>query len=338
MGGVWRLAFASMQRRKGQSLIQILVFSISMMLLLTLTIIRTSLIADWKMQIPVNAPNHYLANMNAADVDDMRATFAQNKINLAPVYPDVRGRLIKINTVEPNEELRKKSAALQRELNLTWALDLADGNKIIEGNWWGSWKPKNTTTVGVSVEQDVANALSLKIGDQLDFSIGGLALSAEVASIRSVDWKSMKQNFFFIFSPNSLDKFSPSYGTSVYIDNTQKQILNQFSRNHPTLLVLDFGQVVSNIKKIMNQVSDGVGLVLWLTLAAGCLVLLTAVMSSIDSRKQEAGLLRALGSPQKLILGAVLIEFAVLGFISGLIAVVGAEFLVLSLQSFVFKN
>ena len=61
-------------------------------------------------------------------------------------------------------------------------------------------------------------------------------------------------------------------------------------------------------------------------------------MSSIDSRKQEAGLLRALGSPSKIILGGVLIEFAIFGFISGLIAIIGAEFLVLSLQSLVFKN
>lgn len=79
-------------------------------------------------------------------------------------------------------------------------------------------------------------------------------------------------------------------------------------------------------------------LVLWLTLAGGCLVLLAAVMSSIDSRKQEAGLLRALGSSRQLILGSVLIEFAVLGFLAGLIAVMGAELLLLCLQSLVFKN
>lgn len=338
LGGIWRLAFASMQRRKGQSLIQILVFSLAMMLLLTLTIIRTSLISDWKIQVPADAPNHYLSNMSAENVGDLSTLIQQHNIKLAPVYPDVRGRLTQINAQDPSEELRNKNNALQRELNLTWSLALAEGNKIVEGAWWDSWTASSTDFSGVSVEAETAKSLGLKIGDKLHFSIGGLSLSAEVASFRTVDWKSMKQNFFFIFEPHSLDKFSPTYGTSIFIANTQKSFLNQFSRNNPTILVLEFGQIIESIQKIMNQVSDGIGLVLWLTLAAGGLVLLAAVMSSIDSRKQEAGLLRALGSPRKLILGGVVVEFALLGFISGLIAIISAEFLLFSLQSFVFKN
>ncbi len=338
LGGIWRLAFASMQRRKGQSMVQILVFSLAMMLLLTLTIIRTSLIADWKVQVAADAPNHFLGNINAADVSSVSAWTEQHKIKKSPIYPDVRGRLVKINGVEPSEELRDKNNSLKRELNLTWSAVLAEGNELTGGSWWGSWKKNTANLVGVSVEVETAKKLGLKVGDQLDFSIGGLALQAEVASFRRVDWKSMKQNFFFIFEPYALDKFSPTYGTSIFVPKEHKISLNQFLRDNPTILMIDFGQIIGNIQKIISQVSDGIQLVLWLTLVGGCLVLLAAVMSSIDSRKQEAGLLRALGSPRKLILGSVLIEFAIFGFLSGLIAVIGAEFLVFSLQLFVFKN
>jgi putative ABC transport system permease protein len=338
LGGIWRLAFASLQRRKSQSLIQIIVFSLAMMLLLTLTILRTSLIADWKVQIPEDAPNHFVGNFNATDINDLRLWLEQNHIKKSPIYPDVRGRLTKINAVAPSEMLRNKNNSLQRELNLTMTSALADGNKILEGNWWNTWNKNNSHAVGVSVEAAVAKNLELKIGDQLHFSIGGLELQAEVASIRSVDWKSMKQNFFFIFEPDSLDKFSPTYGTSIFVPKAVAFSLYQFLRQHPTILMIDFGQIIENIQKIINQVSDGVGLVLWLTLGGGCLVLLAAVMSSIESRKQEAGLLRALGSSRKLILGSVLIEFAVLGFISGFIAIIGTEFMLFSLQTFVFKN
>jgi putative ABC transport system permease protein len=338
LGGVWRLALASLQRHLGQVLLQIIVFSLAMMMLLTLTIIRTSLIADWKVQIPVDAPNLFLGNITATELDEVRTWIEQQQINKAPIYPDVRGRLVAINHNEPTEELRNKNNSLQRELNLTWSSVLADGNKLIEGVWWGSWKKKNPELVGVSAEAETAKSLGLKIGDQLDFSIGGLELKAEVTSIRSVDWKSMKQNFYFIFEPYSLDKFSPTYGTSIYVPKQHRASLNKFLRVHPTILMIDFGQIIENIQKIIDQVSDAVGLVLWLTLLGGCLVLLAAVMSSADSRKQEAGLLRALGSSRKLILGGVLIEFAILGFLSGLIAVIGAEFLLVSLQAFVFKN
>jgi putative ABC transport system permease protein len=337
-GGVWRLGLASMQRRKGQTLLQMVVFSLAMMLLLSLTILRTSLIADWKVQIPADAPNLFLGNISAADLDEARAWIEQQKIKKSPIYPDVRGRLTKVNGVEPSDALRAKHNSLQRELNLTWSATVADGNKLLEGTWWDAWKASREDVVGVSAEAETAKRLELKIGDKLDFSIGGLELKAEVASIRSVDWKSMKQNFYFIFEPYSLDKFSPTYGTSIFVPNEHRLSLNQFLRSHPRVLMIDFGQIIENIQKIIDQVSDAVGLVLWLTLAGGCMVLLAAVLSSIDSRKQEAGLLRALGSPRKLILGSVLIEFAILGLLSGFIAVVGAEFLLFSLQVFVFKN
>lgn len=338
LGGVWRLAFAGMQKRKAQSLMQIVVFSLAAMLLLVLTIISTSFIDEWKLQIPKDAPNHYIGNMNAEGVMDLKKLLSEKNIQSAPIYPDVHARLTHINGLEHTEEVLKRHPAIQRELNITWASDLAKDNEIVEGMWWDSWKKSHADTVGVSVEVDIATRVGLHIGDKIRFSVGGLTLEAEVASIRRVDWKSLKQNFFFIFEPYSLDKFSPTYGTSVFIPSEDKKYLNQFSRNHPNFLILDFGKLIENIKRIITQVSDGIALVLWLTIITGCLVLFAAVMGSLESRKQESGLLRALGSSRKLILGSVFIEFAILGFLSGLIAIVGAECLLLGLQKLVFNN
>lgn len=337
LGGSWRLAFANLQRHKGQSLVQIMVFSIAIMLLLTLTIIRTSLIEEWKMQLPVNAPNHFLVNIPPTDLQDVQSMLQEEKISGAPLYPMVRGRLIQINGVDPNEEMVSKANALQRELNLTWSANLAEDNKILQGEWWNTWK-KVQPLAGVSVEMETAKNLGLKLGDQLKFSLGGLIVDTQVASFRSVDWKSMQPNFFFIFEPGSLDAYSPTFMTSIYLAPQQKIFINQLLRKHPTMLVIEFDRIIDQMRTMINQVSDGIQLVLWLTLAAGALVLLAAVMSSIESRKQEAGLLRALGSPRRLILGSIFSEFAVVGFIAGVIAIFGAEMLLLSLQKFVLQT
>ena len=103
-------------------------------------------------------------------------------------------------------------------------------------------------------------------------------------------------------------------------------------------MFIEFDRIIDQMRIMINQVSDGIQLVLWLTLAAGALVLLAAVMSSIDSRKQEAGLLRALGSPRQLILGSIFSEFAVVGFLAGVIAIFGTEVLLFSLQKFVLHT
>jgi len=338
LGGFWRLAFAALLRKPGQSLVQILVFSIAIMLLYTLVIIRTSLIEEWKLQVPADAPNHFLVNIPPENLPAVKELLKKNQIRPEPIYPMMRARLIQINDVETTEEQRSTINALRRELNITWAQKLADDNKLLAGQWWDQWTRSAADVPGVSVEMETAKNIGLKLGDQLTFSIGGLIVKAEVASFRSLDWRSMRPNFFFIFEPGSLDDYSPTYITSIYLSKPQKVLINHLLQENPSILVIELDRIIEQIQKIIQQVSDGVLLVMCLTLVGGCLVLFAAVISSVDNRKKEAGLLRALGSPKQLILGSILVEFAVLGLLSGVIAIIGAEVLLLGLQAWVFKS
>lgn len=338
LGGFWRLAFANLQRQRGQSLVQILVFAVAIMLLFTLTIVRTSLIEEWKVQVPDEAPNHFLVNIPPAELRDVQTILADNNVRPEPIYPMMRARLTHINGVETTEEQRAAANALRRELNVTWSDKLAEDNKILVGKWWDTWQRSTANLPGVSVEEGTAKEIGLKLGDKLQFSFGGLLMDAEVASFRSLDWRSMRPNFFFIFEPGSLDSYSPTFITSIYLPAEQKSVINKLLLDHPTILVMELDRIIGQIRTIINQVSDGVLLVLWLTLIGGCLVLLAAVMGSIATRKQQAGLLRALGSPRRLIVGSICAEFAILGFLAGLIAIVGTEILLISLQTFVLET
>jgi len=338
LGGFWRLAFANLQRQRGQSVVQILVFAIAIMLLFTLTIVRTSLIEEWRVQVPDQAPNHFLVNIPPSELNDVQTLLSENQVRPEPLYPMMRARLTHINGVETTEEQRAAANALQRELNVTWAETLAEDNKVLEGVWWDQWQRSAANLPGVSVEIGTAKEIGLALGDKLQFSFGGLLLEAEVASFRSLDWRSMRPNFFFIFEPGTLDAYSPTFITSIYLPADQKSVINKLLLNHPSILVMELDRIIEQIRSIINQVSDGVLLVLWLTLIGGCLVLLAAVMGSIAARKQQAGLLRALGSPRRLIVGSICAEFAILGFLAGLIAIIGTEILLISLQTFVLKT
>lgn len=338
LGGYWRLAFANLQRNRGQSLIQILVFAVAIMLLFTLTIVRTSLIEEWKVQVPDNAPNHFLVNIPPDELPQVQSLLQEAAVRPEPIYPMMRARLTHINGVETTEEQRSTSNALRRELNVTWSKHLAEDNKVLAGEWWDKWQRTEAKLPGVSVEIETATGIGLKIGDRLQFSFGGLEMHAQVASFRSLDWRSMRPNFFFIFEPGSLDNYSPTYITSIYLPAEQKSFINKLLHDHPTILVMELDRIIEQIRSIVNQVSDGVLLVLWLTLIGGCLVLFAAVMGSIAARKQQAGLLRALGSPRQLIVGSICAEFAILGGLAGLIAIVGTEILLISLQTFVLET
>lgn len=337
-GSIWRLALANLQRRREQTLVQIVVFATAIMLLLTLTIVRTSLIDEWQLQLPEDAPNHFLVNIPPHDVEAVQQMLDEKQLEREQLYPMVRGRLTAINGTEPTEAQRSANGVFNREANLTWTDTLAGDNEIVAGQWWDKWQSNAEGLPGVSVEIELAEEAGLSIGDRLTFSLGGLILEAQIASFRSLDWRSMKPNFFFIFEPGALDNYSPTYITSLYLPLEQKSFINDLLRRYPTMLVIELDRIIDQIRTIVTQVSNGVLLVLWLTLVGGCLVLIAAVTSSIDSRKQESGLLRALGSPRRLMIGSVWAEFSVLGLLSGIIAVIGAEILLISLQYWVLET
>jgi len=63
------------------------------------------------------------------------------------------------------------------------------------------------------------------------------------------------------------------------------------------------------------------------TLAAGIAVLFAAVQSTIDERRFESAMLRALGAQKKTVFAGVMAEFAALGLAAGLLASAGASIL-----------
>ncbi|UTF61125.1 ABC transporter permease [Gilvimarinus sp. DA14] len=330
-GSGWRLAVASIQRRRAASVLQVVVFATAVMLLLTLTIVRTSLIEEWQVKVPEDAPNHFVLNVAPTQVEPFKSLLDNQQLRVEQLYPMVRGRLTHING-EPKPE-----DTLNREASLTWSNQLAEDNQVVAGQWWDEWSRSESGLPGVSVEQEVAGRLGIELGDRLTFSIGGLQAEAEVASFRTLEWESLQPNFYFIFQPGALDDYSPMYMTSVYLPPEQKTFINTLLTNYPTIVVIELDRIINQIRTIVSQVSDGVGLVLLMVLLGGCLVLVASVNGSINERKQEAGLLRALGASRSLITGGVWIEFAILGFAAGIIAAVAAEALVIGLQVFVFE-
>jgi len=336
-GSIWRLARGNIQRRKAHTLIQMVVFSTALMLVLVLIIVRTSLLDEWQTQMPDDAPNHFLVNVAPHDVAPIQQLIDDRHYPREQLYPMVRGRLTHINEAPVTEAQRAANGIFNREVNLTWTDTLASDNRIVDGHWWKTWQGSAQGRVGVSVEAELAREVGLKIGDHLGFSLGGLSMEAEIASLRTLDWRSMKPNFFFIFEPGALDDYSPTFMTSLFLPREDKVFINDLLRQYPTILIVELDRLMEQIRTVVNHVSEGVQLVLWLIMLASAMVLFAAVTSSLDSRKQETGLLRALGSSRRLIMGSIWAEFTLTGFLSGAVAIIGAELLLVSLQHYVLE-
>ena len=339
-GSSWRLALAGLQRRRRENVAQITIFGLAIMILLILLLVRTALLAEWRSQIPQNAPNHFLINVSADEVGAVQNLLRAHADYDGRLFPMIRGRVVSVNG-EPAGKWRGRDGkrgedwgpGLGSERNLTWADTVPGDNVLVEGDWWSP----DTTEALISVEADYARGAGLRVGDMLEFDIGGLPVSARVANLRRVEWDSLQPNFFIVFSRSALARFATTHMTSFHLEPDRKRFLNRLLAAHPTITLIEVDAIIAQVERIIARVTLAIELILGLVLGAGALVLIASIQASHETRMKEHALVRALGGTRNLIAGALVGEFAVLGAFAGIVAVIGAEITVFALQTRVFE-
>lgn len=326
-----RLSVSRLLRQPLQTITQMSAFSLSFMLLALLILVRGDLLDRWQQQLPADSPNYFLINMNQSQLEPVTKLLAEFDVKPTEFNPVVLARLTDINdqsAIEWADQRDPNNNTVRRELSLTWQSDLAPANVVDEG----TWPPKAGE---VSIEQTVVKELGLKLGDKLTFNAGAQVFSATVSSIRTVDWESLRPNFYFIFSEESLSQMPATWLSSFHYDGDGK-LLTQLSRHYPTINVLDTGAIITQIQQILQQVSQALEVMVVLVIFCGLLLLLAQIQVGMSQRERELVVYRTLGASKKLMRRTLWSEFALLGLMAGLAAAFGAEIALWLLQSKVF--
>ena len=337
VGVAWRFGLANVSRRAAGSAAQVLGIGLGLTLMLLLTLVRTDLLDGWRDRVPADAPNYFLINVQPDEVQDV-ADFLQQRAGVkTDLYPMVRGRLIAINGQEVGPEDYPEGRARRlaaREFNLSWAEDMQSDNKLVAGEWWPSGK---TDKNWFSVEEGIAETLDIELGDVLTYKIGEQTVKAEVRNLRWVEWDSFNVNFFVIANPGVLNEYPATYITSFYLPPEHKMALNDLVRQFPSATVLDVDTLLTQVRRIMNQVILTVEYVFGFTLLAGLVVLLAAMQSTHDERRYETALLTAVGASRAQVLRGLAAEFTVIGLVAGTLAGIAATLAGWLLANYVFN-
>jgi putative ABC transport system permease protein len=324
VGVSWRYGMANIARRGRDSVIQIVAFGLGLMVLLLLAVVRNDLMQEWRASLPENAPNHFMINIRPDQTTQIREFFAEHGVTPPQLVPMIRARLIRINgtaTGELNIPTDRGRDFLDREANLTWSDTLQEDNKLVAGQWW---QPDDGGGARVSVEIKLAEALGLKLGDELTYDVAGEIISARVSSFREVQWDSFRPNFFMVFSPGTLNDSTGTYITSVHIPREQRPLLLDFVREFPEVTAIDLEAILTQVRGVMDKASLAVQYVFGFTLLAGITVLLAAIQATRDERRYESAMLRTLGASRRVVLQGVAAEFTTLGILAGTLAAIGA--------------
>ncbi|MCO6428773.1 ABC transporter permease [Nitrosomonas communis] len=323
----WRYGLANIRRRTIASLVQAIALGLGLMAMLVLTLIQGDLLKDWRTSLPPNTPNRFLINIQPDQLQSLAEFFAQRDMRQPDLNPMVRGRLVAINEqpvrISDDTETRKKQL-LNREFNLSWADELQADNEIVAGRWWQS---EDALANELSIEEEIAETIGVKLGDQVTFDIAGSLFSATITSLRKVDWDTFRVNFFVVVRPGQLEAYPINYVTSFYLPPSQTGIMHELVRNFPNLLVIDVAAVIEQVQKMIAQVSSAIEFVFVFTLLAGFIVLYAAITATQDERIYEAAIFRTLGAKRRQLIRAWAAEFAILGGLVGIFASAGATVL-----------
>ena len=175
-----------------------------------------------------------------------------------------------------------------------------------------------------SVEEGLAKSLGINVGDPLAFDVAGSRFSANVTSLRKVDWDSFKPNFFVIASPPLLKGYPASWITSFHLPPGREDVVSGLVQAFPNVSVIDLSALMAQFQRITDQVSRAVEFVFLFAIAAGLVVLFAAITSTQDERIFEGAILRTLGANRRQLTILQLAEFLTIGLLSGTIASAGA--------------
>ena len=312
-----RLATRQVAARPIFAVVQISALSVGLLALSLLILLRTDLISSWRQATPVNAPDRFVINVQPEQAADFLAHLQRAGVQSPDWFPMIRGRLVQVNgqPVGPADMAGERGKRLlDREINLSHVAELPAHNLLVAGRW------QVEETDGVSVEQGIADALGLHLGDRLGFDIAGQIHEARVSSLRKVDWASMRANFFMLFPVSSMPDLPMTYMAAFRTPDAAPGFENAMVNAFPNITSVDMRSTLAQVQRVMDQVVRAVEFLFAFTLAAGVMVLLAAVGASRQAREREYAIMRALGAGRALLVQVQRAELLGMGWLAGFLS------------------
>lgn len=281
--------------------------------------IQSSINGNIERSVPQQAPDYFVLDVPRDRGDDftniVREQHPQAAISMVPT---LRGAILAYGPqdamirVSELEEIPEDAWPLRGERGLTYAEELPPGSVLTEGQWWG---PMYQGAPQVSVDEEFARAIDLKIGDYLTVGILGVERTAQVSSFRRLEWENMGFNFVLVFSPNTLRDAPHNLTATVELgegEQPRPELLRALVRALPSTSVIEVGDVLSQAQTILGQVGVATFAAASVAVLAGLAVLIGAIAAARAARTYDTVVLRVLGASRGQILAMQLAEYALL--------------------------
>jgi putative ABC transport system permease protein len=329
-GTALRLAIRNIHRPGALTASVVLSLGLGLTLLVSLALIDTNLRNQLSGSVTEQAPNFFFLDVQ----DSERDSFVRNLEEIAPggiveTVPMLRGRIVEVAGTPASQvpSPRGSSWALRGDRGLTYSATVPRNSIVVEGEWW---PPDYEGEPLVSLEQEIAADLGLKIGDTVGVNVLGRTVTARIANLRQLEWESLSINFVLVFSPNTLKGAPHAHLATLRLPqnagrDAERVVLTTVARAFPGVTAIDVREAIESVNAIVSDLALAVRVAASLAIVISMLVLAGALAAGHRQRRQDAVVLKTLGATRRVLLSAFSLEYGLLGIATALFALIAGS-------------
>ena len=317
-----RYGIANIHRPNNQAISIITALGMGIMLVLSVRLVQLDMIAMLENNAEISPPNYFFIDIQP----DQQTKFIEVVGLFVPetgrtITPLVRSRFLAIDGHSVDNwdfHSPREEHWIRREFVLTYTKGPPPlENEIVKGKWWDL---EGAKTAQVSLEEDAALRLNAKIGSIITMDVQGVEVSATVTSIRRVNWRNMRTNFYMIFTPSALTGAPASLVATVNVPPEKELEVQQAVVDAlPNVTALSTKDIVDTLKSVISKLIKLVDFMSAFSILAGLFILSGAVASTKYRRLRESAILKTLGAKKSRVVFILGTEYAGYGIIAAFV-------------------
>jgi len=316
-----RFGLANLHRRGSPAASTLFSLGIGLTALVIIALVQSNLESLVGETVPEEAPAFFFLDIQPQQTEEFETTVKQrgpsSEINR---YPTLRGRITAIagTPVDQAKIDPKVRWAVRGDRFLSYTSELPPGTEISAGQWW----PKDYQgPAKISLTADIATGFGIGVGDTLTINVLGQEIEAEIASLREVDWSTLKLNFAILFAPGTLENAPQTHIATVHLRQEDEQaVYSAVTRRFGNISVISTREILENVARTLDRIGGAFGGMAAVALLCGFLVLAGAVSADQHRRIHDAVIFKICGATRWDVLKAFCAEFLLLGLSAGLVS------------------
>lgn len=294
----------------------VITLTASLSVIFSIFLIEENLKATFIDAFPADTPNLFFIDIQPSQKEG----FTREIGRPMRFHPVVRARVAAINghPIDPEEERSRRGDNFSRMFNLTYREDLLEDERLLQGSrlFRSDWEEPQ-----VSILDTVAEMKPMAVGDHVTFNIQGVPLKVRVSSIRTRSKEDIRPFFYFVLETKTLkDAPQTLFAAIQAAPETVGPLQTRISARFPNITSIDLSETFRVFGAMMKKLSVVVRLLSLLSIAAGLLILISAIFATRIERLIESVYFKTLGAGQGFVILLNVLENGLIALLSVLLA------------------